>query len=310
MDRRSDDEPSASSIDAPPEHVATSSPLREDLEQRSPAGRAPRTAVTAQQPGRQPEVPPPGDVLVSGREREPRARGPLGVALGLALLAAAGGAALWTVHSGTRAAPPAPARPDRATAAPTTAAPTSAARTARPRDTDLATTVSVGQVSIPPLGVDEQIALVSQQLQGSGVEASYRLRPDAAGDGVRVQFDRRLSASSATAFRSALRDLPGAAVDLHDVPGTTVDVTVPATAGYTCVPEFFQPQAVLDTLDLDVVSDAFGIFGLGFAAGTVTVSYTGPLLSPAALQAVRAALAHSCGTSPAQVSLLRRDDAR
>ena len=242
-------------------------------------------------------LPAADDVLVSGRERDRRrpGRAPAVALVGvLALVAVVAVRSHRDVGAGPLPSTPTPSR--------TAAAPTSAP----PRSTDLATVVSVGRVGVPGVAVDEQVRRVTQALQGSSVVASYRYLP--AAGGVQVRFDRRLDEASAAAFRAALSGLSGAAVDLDDAPGTTVDVSVPAAAGYTCVPEFFQPQAVLSGPDLDAVAHTLGIFGLGFAAGTVTVSYTGPQVSRADLLAVGAALAHSCGTSPDTVTLFRHRD--
>lgn len=243
----------------------------------------------------------PADVLVSGRERARRPTGRTATAALVCVLALVAVVAVVVVRPhrdvGDGPLPSTPA-PSRTGTAPTTAP---------PRSTDLATVVSVGRVSIPGLSVAEQVATVTQALQGSGIIAGHRYLP--AAGGVQVPFDRRLDDASAAAFRSALDGLQGASVDLGDAPGTTVDVSVPAAAGYTCVPEFFQPQAVLSGPDLDVVAHLLGIFGLGFAAGSVTVSYTGPQVSRADLVAVGAALAHSCGTSPDTVTLLRHREA-
>lgn len=259
--------------------------------------------------------PPGNDVLSSGSDRAP-VRPPRALLVGTAGAALVVTAvALWVT---ARPPEPAPAAPAVRVVAPVPVVSTSAApprlrpssRLAHRARTDLATTVSTARVTVPGTGVEQQIALVSQRLTGAGVTASVRYLP-APGPppGVQVQFDRRLDTASAQAFLAALAALPGATTDLEDEPGTTVDVSVPAVPGATCLPDATAPASVvLPPTDLDVVARALGIFGLGADGGTVTVSYTGPQLIPADLDAVRAALVHGCGASPAATTTLRHVD--
>jgi hypothetical protein len=270
------------------------------------------------------------DLLTAGDERPPRrpraglhGRGRRLAVPALPLVALAGVAAVQLARAPAAPAPGpqravvvedlAPPSPTPTPAPPPAPAPTAAARST---STDLSTTVTVGHARLPGGSYARQLAVLQQRVPGAaalGISGSSawmveRVR-DARGqlvDGVRMQYDRRLTAASEAALSLAVTAVPGATLVLTEVPGTTVDVSVPVRAGARCLQREQDGGGVrLGPGDMDAVGRALSTFGLGADGGHATVSYSGPRRTPGQLSAVGRALARSCGAPLSTVTYTR-----
>lgn len=261
---------------------------------------------------------PEPDLLTSGPERvrstaggRPRSRRLLVPGLPLAALVAV--AAVQLVSPGGTGAEPAPQRAvvvDDPAPTPTPSPTPLPTVPVRSTSTDLSTTVTVAHVRIPGETYERQSDVL--QRIGAGVEGSSswvreRVR-DPAGrtvDGVRLTFERQLTAHGTAQLTTALASVPGSVLVLDAVPGTTVDVSVQARPGARCLRPDGEGGVVLAQRDTAAVASALTAFGLGAADGLATVTYSGPRRTRAQLQAVGRALAHSCGVPASSVTYTR-----
>lgn len=253
------------------------------------------------------------DLLTSGRERAPRERSPgprrgRGRRLlvpGLPLAALAGVAVVQLASpSGTGTAP----APQSAVVVDDDPTPTP---TPRSTSTDLATTVTVAHVRLPGETYARQVDVLKRiggGVEGSSVWVRERVR-DPTGrlvDGVRLQFDRRLSAHGTARLTTALAGVPGSLLSLDAVPGTTVDVSVRVRATAPCLQDAPDGSGVrLRPADLDAVTRTVSMFSPGVVGGLPTIAYSGPRLARQQLHTVGRALARSCGAPPSVVTYTR-----